>query len=272
MTMHIAAIQMNSVADPVANVTRAESLLAQAAANGAQLAVLPENFASMGSTRAERLAMAEDEGRGPLQEAIANAAQRHALWVVAGTLPLTRPDGEHVRPASLVYDANGRQVACYDKIHLFDVGVPESEESYRESALFTAGPPMPVVVVTPWGRLGLSVCYDLRFPELYRTMSDHGADLITAPAAFTHTTGQAHWHVLARARAIENQSTVIAPNQAGTHADGRRTYGHSLIIDAWGRIQAEAVSDSDEIVIAEFDMERQRRIRRDFPALTHRRL
>lgn len=270
--MHIAAIQMNSAADPAANIARAETLLAKAADAGAQFAVLPENFAIMGAGRSAMLAAAEADGSGPIQDAIAKAAQQHGLWVVAGTLPLQAPDGQRVRPASPVYDDHGNRIACYDKIHLFDVGVPGSTESYRESARFAPGPAQPVVVDTPWGRLGLTVCYDLRFPELYRALADLGADLITAPSAFTHTTGRAHWHLLTGARAVENQVTLIAPNQAGMHADDRRTYGHSLIVDSWGRIRAEAQTDTDEVVIAEFDADRQQIVRRDFPALTHRRL
>src|SRR5699024_1004258 len=163
MTTTIAAIQMNSVADTATNLARARTLLAEAADAGAQLAVLPENFAIMGAPRRDMLAAAENDGNGPLQDGMAATAQRLGPRVVAGTLPLAAADGEHVRPASLVYDADGQRVACYDKIHLFDVGVPGSKESYRESATFAAGPPTPVIVDTPWGRLGLSICYDLRF-------------------------------------------------------------------------------------------------------------
>src|SRR5699024_12853009 len=163
------------------------------------------------------------------------------LWVVAGTLPLQTPDRQRVRPASPVYNSDGERVACYDKIHLFDVGMPGSTESYRESAMFAPGPTTAVTVDTPWGCMGLRVCYDLRFPELYRALTDAGADFITAPAAFTHTTGQAHWHLLTRARAVENQATVIAPGRAGPHAHGRRRpSGHSPLADAWGGILAGA--------------------------------
>lgn len=271
-TMLVAAIQMNSVADTTINLARAEALLAEAADAGARLAVLPENFAIMGNTRADTLAAAEDDGNGPIQECIAAAAQQHGLWVVAGTVPLASSDGQRVRPTSLVFDADGNRVACYDKIHLFDVGVPGSDEAYLESDTFVPGPPEPVLVNTPFGRLGLTVCYDLRFPELYRALAEQGAYLITAPSAFTHTTGQAHWHLLTRVRAVENQVMLIAPNQAGTHANGRRTFGHSLIVDAWGKVQAEAEGTADEVIIAEFDAARQQDIRRDFPVLTHRRL
>lgn len=270
--MQIAAIQMNSTANIVANLDCAETLLAKAVDAGAQLAVLPENFALMGGGRAALLTTAEADGSGHIQDSVARIAQRLGLWIVAGTLPLATADGQRVRPASPVYDANGHRVACYDKMHMFDVGLPGSSEAYRESATFAPGPARPVVVTTPWGRLGLTVCYDLRFPELYRALAEQGADLVTAPSAFTQTTGRAHWHVLARARAVENQVTLIAPNQVGTHADQRQTYGHSLIVDSWGDIQAEAQTATAEVVLAPFHAERQNALRRDFPTLTHRRL
>lgn len=272
MSARIAAIQMNSGAVVDDNLASAGELLGRAADSGAQLAVLPENFAIMGATQSDKLAVAEADGRGPIQDFAADAAQQLRLWIVAGSLPLAGPDAEHVRPASIVYDAGGNRVTCYDKIHLFNVGVPGTDEAYRESATFCAGPATPAVVDTPWGRLGLSICYDLRFPELYRALADAGADLITAPSAFTHTTGQAHWHLLTCTRALENQATLIAPNQAGVHADGRRTFGHSLIADAWGQILAEAAGDRGETVIADFDAQQQQCLRRDFPALKHRRL
>lgn len=272
MPTRIAAIQMNSTATVADNLASAGDLLTQAADDGAQLAVLPENFAIMGARETDKLAVAEADGEGPIQDFVAATAQRLKLWIVAGTLPLVGPDAAHVRPASPVYNAEGNRVACYDKIHLFDVGVPGSDESYRESDTFAAGPTTPTVVETPWGKLGLSVCYDLRFPELYRAFADAGVDLITAPAAFTHTTGQAHWHLLTRTRAVENQALVIAPNQAGIHANDRRTYGHSLIVDAWGRVLAEAKGGAGEVVLADYDREQQRSVRRDFPTLAHRRL
>lgn len=263
---------MNSTASVAENLATARQLLQQAAENGAQLAVLPENFAIMGAADNDKLEVAEDDGRGPIQDFIAAAARQLGLWVVAGTLPLAGPDTQHVRPASPVYDAAGSRVTCYDKMHLFDVGVPGSTEAYHESATFAAGRRSPVTVDTPWGRLGLSVCYDLRFPELYRALSEAGADLVAAPSAFTRATGGAHWHLLTRTRALENQLTLIAPDQAGTHANGRRTYGHSLIADAWGRVLAEASGDTGEVVLADFDSEQQQALRRDFPALSHRRL
>lgn len=205
MSTYLAAIQMNSTPTVDRNLATAGELLARAADGGAQLAVLPENFAIMGAQDTDKLAIAENDGHGPIQDYIAGLAQRLGLWVVAGTLPLAGPDAQHVRPASIVYDSDGNRVACYDKIHLFDVGVPGSQESYQESATFAAGPTTPTVIDTPFGRLGLSICYDLRFPELYRALADAGADLITAPAAFTHTTGQAHWHLLTRTRALETR-------------------------------------------------------------------
>ncbi len=272
MTVSIAAIQMNSSADVQANLARAGELLQEASARGAQLAVLPENFALMGAHETDKLKVAEADGAGPIQDCIAATAQRLRLWIVAGTLPLASDDPGRVWPTCLVYDADGARAARYDKIHLFDVGMPGSHEAYRESATFKAGPVTPAVVDTPWGSLGLSICYDLRFPELYRALTQAGAQLIVAPSAFTHTTGSAHWHVLARARALENLVTLVAPNQAGYHASGRRTYGHSLIVGAWGGIQAEAGAENEEVVIADFDANRQAGLREDFPALSHRRL
>lgn len=272
MSTRLAAIQMNSTAAVDRNLATAGELLTRAADGGAQLAVLPENFAIMGVAETDKLAVAEADGHGPIQDFIASVAQRTGLWVVAGTLPLAGPDAQHVRPASLVYDADGNRVACYDKIHLFDVGMPDSDEAYRESDTFTPGPTTPSVVDTPCGRLGLSICYDLRFPELYRALAAAGADLITAPAAFTYTTGAAHWHLLTRTRALENQATLIAPNQAGTHASGRQTYGHSLIVDGWGHVLAQAVGEAGEVVIADYDTAQQQRVRESFPALKHRRL
>lgn len=272
MSVTIAAIQMNSSAEVEVNLAAAGKLLREAADRGAQLAVLPENFALMGRNERDKLGAAEPDGSGAIQDFIAATAQRLKLWIVAGTLPLASDDPERVRPTCLVFDTDGARAGRYDKMHLFDVGLPDSDEAYRESGTFIAGPATPALVDTPWGELGLTVCYDLRFPELYRALSQAGADLIVAPSAFTHTTGSTHWHVLVRARAVENLITLIAPNQAGHHANGRRTYGHSLIVDPWGEIQAEAGSEHGEVVIATFDAQRQARLRSGFPALTHRRL
>ncbi|MDA3920604.1 MAG: carbon-nitrogen hydrolase family protein [Salinisphaera sp.] len=275
-TPTVAAIQMSSRNDVAGNLAQANDLLRDAAARGAQLAVLPENFALMGAKETDKLSVAEPDGAGrghtPIQEFLAEAAARYSLWIVGGTIPIASNEPDRVYPACCVYDSTGARVARYDKIHLFDVGVPDSAEAYRESATFVPGDNPPIVIDSPFGRLGLSICYDLRFPELYRRLAADGAETIVAPSAFTHTTGLAHWHVLARARAIENLVTIIAPNQAGHHASGRQTFGHSLIVDAWGSVQAEAGSDTAEVITARIDRARQTAIRDGFPCLSHRRL
>jgi len=271
-TPRIAAIQMNSRGEVAPNLALANDLLADAARRGAQLAVLPENFALMGAHETDKLGVAEPDGDGPIQDFLAHAAREHGLWIIAGTLPIASAEPDRVYAACVVYDDSGQRVARYDKIHLFDVGLPDSREAYRESATFVAGEIAPVVIDSPFGRIGLTVCYDLRFPELYRALSAAGAEIIVAPSAFTQTTGRAHWHVLTRARAIENLVTLIAPNQAGDHASGRQTYGHSLIIDAWGHVNAEAKTLANEVVISDIDRGRLAELRAGFPCLSHRRL
>ncbi|GAB3676651.1 carbon-nitrogen hydrolase family protein [Salinisphaera aquimarina] len=277
-TPRIAAIQMSSRGEVAPNLARAGDLLADAAKRGARLAVLPENFALMGAHETDKLGVAEpdaahgDDGDTPIQDFLSRAARDNGLWIVAGTIPIASPEPDRVYAACLVYNDQGERVGRYDKIHLFDVGLPDSREAYRESATFVAGETTPVVLDTPFGKLGLSVCYDLRFPELYRALSAAGAEIIVAPSAFTQTTGHAHWHVLARARAIENLATLVAPNQTGSHASGRQTYGHSLIVDAWGQVQAEAKTTANEVVVADIDRNRLAELRSGFPCLSHRRL
>jgi predicted amidohydrolase len=266
--MKVATIQMNSGRDVTRNLGDAGTLLAQAAAGGAVLAVLPENFAIMGAREADRLAAAEAPGTGPIQDAMAELAQKLSLWIVAGTLPIRGRTADRVAPASVVFDANGRQVARYDKIHLFDVDIPEKKEIYRESATFEPGKE-PILVETPVGMLGLSVCYDMRFPELYRQLSARGAQLLAMPAAFTVPTGLAHWEVLLRARAVENLCYVLAAAQWGMHANGRETYGDAMIVDYWGRVLARRAAGSG-VVLAEIDSAAQASVREGFPALKHR--
>ncbi len=266
-----AAIQLNSVADRDANLASAEKLLRQAAAAGVELAVLPENFAFMGAKERDKLAIAEADGQGPIQDFLSRMACELKLWIVAGTVPLAVPgDADKVYAACLVYCSLGRRAARYDKIHLFDVEVPGGDR-YRESATIALGEIKPVVVQTPIGKLGLSVCYDLRFPELYRALAAQGAEALCVPAAFTARTGQAHWESLLRARAIENQCFLIAPGQHGTHAGGRSTYGHSLILDPWGEILAQQ-ADGDGVAAAPLPRQRLEQVRSSFPALTHRRM
>jgi deaminated glutathione amidase len=264
----VAAIQMTSGPDVSANLQEARALLEEAAGRGAQLAALPENFAFMGLADADKRRVAEDEGRGPVQDFLAASARRLRLWIVGGTIPLRGAADGRVAAASLVYDAAGERRARYDKIHLFDIQVPERAESYRESAHVAPGS-TPVVVETPVGRLGLSVCYDVRFPELFRQLGAAGAELLAVPSAFTEPTGRAHWETLLRARAIENLCCVVAPAQSGFHPNGRETYGDSMIVDHWGRV-LDRLPRGRGCVTAEVDLERQRRDRGSFPALTHR--
>jgi len=264
----VAALQMTSGPDVEANLAVAQSLLAKAAAAGARLAALPENFAFMGLQDADKRKVAEEEGSGPIQNALVEAARQLRLWIVAGTLPLRVPGEERVAAACLLFDDKGHRVARYDKIHLFDVDLPGREESYRESANIAPGK-VAIVAETPAGRLGLSVCYDVRFPELYRGLSRAGAQLISVPSAFTAPTGRAHWETLLRARAIENLCYVIAPAQSGIHPNGRETYGDTLIVDHWGRI-LRRLPRGRGVVVCDLDLELQAEARAAFPALAHR--
>lgn len=265
-----AAVQMHSGDDVADNLEQARGLLEEASGKGATLAVLPENFALMPKRSREKTAIAEQPGEGPIQAFLSETAARLDLWIVAGSLPLVSPDSQRTYGASLVFDPAGALSAVYRKIHLFDVDLADSQESYRESRSMYPGDDV-VVVPTPLGTLGLSICYDLRFPELYRELVDAGATLLSVPAAFTETTGRAHWHTLLKARAVENLAYVIAPGQTGTHPDGRSTYGHSVIVDPWGKVLGELESGSG-VVVAPIDLDRVKRLRREFPALANRRL
>jgi len=266
--MKVAALQMTSGPDVAANLEQARVLLEEAVERGARLAALPENFAFMGLKDVDKRAVAETEGSGPAQDFLAATARRLQLWIVGGTVPLTAgPDGR-VAAACLVYDSDGRRVARYDKIHLFDVDIPGRAESYRESAHVAPGS-RATVVDTPLGRLGLSVCYDVRFPELYRHLSACGAQLLAIPSAFTGPTGRAHWETLLRARAIENLCYVVAPAQSGFHPGGRETYGDSMIVDFWGRV-LQRIPRGRGCAVAEVDIARLSAVRESFPALAHR--
>jgi deaminated glutathione amidase len=266
--MKVAALQMTSGPDVAANLEQARALLEEAAARGAPLAALPENFSFMGLKDADKRAVAESDGSGPAQDFLAATAQRLRLWIVGGTVPLVAGADGRVAAASLVYDSDGRRVARYDKIHLFDVDIPGRAESYRESAHVIPGSTA-TVVDTPVGRLGLSVCYDVRFPELFRHLSAAGAQIITVPSAFTAPTGRAHWETLLRARAIENLCYVVAPAQSGFHPSGRETYGDSMIVDFWGRVM-QRVPRGRGCAVAQVDLARQAGVRQTFPALLHR--
>jgi nitrilase len=268
--MKVAAIQMTSGPDVSANLEQARELLEEAAARGARLAALPENFSFMGLKDADKRAVAEADGQGPAQDFLAGISRRLKLWIVGGTVPLragAASDGG-VAAASLVYDADGRRAARYDKIHLFDVDIPGRIEAYRESRHVAPGAAA-AVVDTAVGRLGLSVCYDVRFPELYRHLSAAGAQLLVVPSAFTAPTGRAHWETLLRARAIENLWYVLAPAQSGFHPGGRETYGDSMIVDYWGRI-LQRVPRGHGCAVADVDLSRQAGVRESFPALGHR--
>jgi nitrilase len=261
---------MVSSADVGLNLDGASRLLREARAQGARVAALPENFAFMGVAEADKSAIAENDGDGPIQSRLASLASELGLWIVAGTIPLRVPGEARLAAACLVYDAAGRRVARYDKIHLFDVEIPGKDERYQESSSVRPGA-TPVCVDTPAGRLGLAVCYDLRFPELFRRLSSLGAEWFCLPSAFTAPTGRAHWEVLLRARAIENLCHVVAPAQSGFHENGRETHGDSMIVDCWGRVLARLPRGTG-VVTAEIDLVRQRELRQNFPCVDHRRL
>jgi len=269
--MSLAVIQLVSQDAVPANLIQARRLLEQAAAAGARLAVLPENFALMGRHDYAALGRAEAEGEGPILPWLKQTARDLGLWIVAGTLPLP-PDGQpRAKPhaCSLLFDEQGERVARYDKLHLFDVEVADSRGRYRESDDYAHGAQV-VVADTPVGRLGLTVCYDLRFPELYGALREAGAELISAPSAFTAVTGAAHWQVLVRARAIETQCYILAANQGGAHPGPRETFGHSAIVDPWGRVLAEQVQ-GEALLLAGRDAVEQAAIRQRMPVHSHRR-
>lgn len=263
-----AAIQMASSPNMDANLLEAEKQMAEAAEGGAKLVVLPENFAFMGRSDKELCDIAEADGEGVLQNFLSQMARRHGVWLVGGTIPLQCGNPEKVRAACLVYDSRGQRVARYDKIHLFDVSLPQSEEKYQESSAIEPGNRL-VSVDTPLGRLGIAVCYDLRFPELFRSLIEKNIEIFCLPAAFTALTGKAHWEVLVRARAIENLSYVVAAAQGGFHKSGRETYGNSMIVDPWGAVLARATSGAG-FVSAEIDLDYLVSTRRTFPTLEHR--
>ena len=269
--MSFAVIQMVSQSDVEGNLAQARKLLEQAAAGGAKLAVLPENFAAMGRRDIAAIGRAEAMSEGPILPWLKLAARDLKLWIVAGTLPLPpagRPDGK-VTACSLLVDDQGEQVARYDKLHLFDVDVADARGRYRESDDYAHGGNV-VVADTPVGKLGLTVCYDLRFPELYTALREAGAELITAPSAFTAVTGAAHWEILLRARAIETQCYVRGAAQGGVHPGPRETFGHAAIIDPWGRVLAEQ-AQGEAVLLAERDSEEQASIRARMPVSSHRR-
>jgi nitrilase len=261
---------MTSSHDVADNLAAAGALLREAKDAGADIACLPENFSFIGLQDPDKLKIAEPDGHGAVQSFLADTARELKLWILAGTIVLRGEGDRRVTNSSLLIDAAGKRVARYDKIHLFDVTIPGRDEQYRESTHVAPGRD-PVVADTPVGRLGLSVCYDMRFPELYRDLVSQGAEWLAMPAAFTVPTGRAHWETLLRARAIENLCYVVAPAQAGTHSSGRETYGDSLIVDYWGQV-LERLPKGSGVITAELDLAKQAETRARFPALDNRQL
>jgi nitrilase len=262
----VAAVQMTAGPNIWGNLEEAARLLEVAAAEGAKLAALPEYFCLMGMSDVDKVAVCEQVNRGPIQEFLSKTAKRLGLWIVGGTVPLVSSRPDKVRNSCLVYDDKGEQVARYDKIHLF--GLELGTERYAEEETIEAGCGV-VVVDSPFGRMGLSICYDLRFPELYRSMGE--VDIIFAPAAFTATTGRAHWETLIRARAIENLAYVVAPAQGGYHVNGRETHGDSMIVDPWG-VVLNRLPRGSGVVTADINPDYQASLRNSLPALNHRTL
>lgn len=264
--MRVAAIQMVSGPEVDANLREAGRLLEHAAAQGARLAALPENFAIMGLRDTDKIRVREAAGDGPIQSFLSQTARRLAIWIVGGSVPLEAQVPDKVRNSCLVFDDTGRCVSRYDKIHLF--GLEMGAERHSEERTIEAGSEV-VAVDSPFGRLGLSICYDLRFPELYRAMGR--VDLIMVPSAFTRVTGAAHWESLLRARAIENLAYVVAPAQGGRHASGRETHGDTLISDPWGVVLSR-LGQGPGVIVADLDRPYQDRLRASLPALNHRRI
>jgi nitrilase len=267
--LKIAALQTVSTPDVDRNLEAAARLIGQAARDGAELVSLPEYFCMMGRRDTDKLAIAESPGEGPIQSFLSTQAKQHGLWLIGGTLPIRAKSGaERVRNACCVFTPEGELAARYDKIHLFRFD--NGRENYDEARVLEPGD-APVALQAGALRVGLSVCYDLRFPELYRALVTPPCDLLSVPAAFTYTTGRAHWELLLRARAVENQCYVLAAAQGGTHENGRRTWGHSMIVDPWGEVLAVR-AEGQGVVMAAIDQRRLAAVRQQLPALAHRRL
>lgn len=258
----IAAIQMCSSHIVEENLAMAAHLIREAATNQAQLIVLPEMFAIMGKKPTDKVEAKEDYGSGKIQNFLSNQAKMHQVWIVGGTIPIACENKNKVRAASIVYDHNGNAVARYDKIHLFDVTISETE-SYKESDTTEPGDDI-VVVDTPVGKLGLTVCYDIRFPGLFTELMNRGAEIIAIPSAFTVKTGEAHWQLLSRSRAVENFCYIVGAAQGGTHSSGRQTYGHTLIVEPWGAVVQEIIDPSNAIAYASVDLKKLYEIRASF--------
>jgi deaminated glutathione amidase len=266
----IAAIQMTSSHLVADNLAVAGELLRQAKDLGADIACLPENFSFLGLKDSDKVQVAETDGEGVVQAFLSHTARKLKMWILGGSINIKGDSPQRVANASLLIDADGQRVARYDKMHLFDVTIPGRNEQYRESGHVVPGREV-VVADTPVGRLGLSICYDMRFPELYREMMTRGAEWLAMPAAFTVPTGQAHWETLLRARAIENLCYVVAPAQFGLHSNGRETYGDSLLVDYWGQVLCRLPTGTG-VIAADIDLDALAESRRRFPALDNRQL
>ena len=261
-----AAIQMSSGGSVSANLEEAGKLIAQAAEQGANFVALPENFAIQGKHEDDKLQVKEQPGVGPIQEFLSRQARQHGIWLCGGTLPMASDEDGRVFAASLIYNDEGEQVARFDKIHLFDVALAEGKEVYKESETIKAGEEV-VVVDSPYGKVGVAICYDLRFPELFRRMVDKGAEVVFVPSAFTEVTGKAHWEPLLRARAIENLVYIVAPDQAGYHLNGRASHGHSMVVDPWGGIVSELKTNQPGVAVGEIKLDCVRKTRTTFPGV-----
>lgn len=270
MQDRVAGIQMTSGFDVKENLLSAKKLIQQAVSEGAGLVVLPEMFAMMGVDQMDKVKHREVLGRGPVQDFLQEQAAKFKIWLVGGTLPLATEQENKVNAACLVFNSDGLRVARYDKIHLFDVTLNGKTESYSESQTTEPGDQV-TVIQTPYGKLGIAVCYDLRFPEMFRLMHEKEVEIIALPAAFTYITGAAHWETLVRARAIENLVYVIAAGQAGVHPNGRKTFGHSMIVNPWGEVKA-SLAQGTGVVVADVHLDYLHQLRDEFPALTHRRV
>lgn len=266
----IAAIQMASGTNVSANLLEVSQQITSASQAGAELIVLPENFAIMGLHDSDQVKISEEDGKGPLQEFLSEQAKRNNVWLIAGTIPIKSEKENKVYAACLVYNNDGERVSRYNKIHLFDVHLEITSETYKESETLEAGNKA-VVVDTPFGKIGLAVCYDIRFPELFRELVSLGAEIIVLPSAFTAITGKAHWDVLLRARAIENVSYVVASAQGGYHVNGRETFGNSMVVDPWGTI-IDNLPQGSGYVMADINLEHVKNLRLNFPVLQHRKI
>lgn len=264
----IACVQMASGPNVDANLQEADRLIQKAVGSGAELVVLPEHFAQMGMKETDKLQIMEAYGSGPIQDFLAETARRNDIWLVGGSIPLRCDDPKRTRSSVLLYDNKGEVKARYDKIHLFDVNLPQTNEQYKESSTIEAGDEL-VVVDTPLGKLGLSVCYDIRFPELFRRQLEQGMEIIVVPSSFTAFTGKAHWEPLLLTRAIENQCYVVAAAQGGYHLNGRATHGHSMIVDPWGTV-LDILPSGAGYVIGEVDHAKLKLTRENFPVSQHR--